>query len=293
MSWIPVHNTLLHSPKLSRLTRQLEINRLTCIGHLVTLWLWAMQQAPGGSLKEFTQDEIADAAQWTGDPARFVEALIACRWMDPNKRLHNWEQHGGKLFRVRYLGTVRQRRFRQNNSRARNASGNATVTKTEELPAPLGNALGGVVSHQSNALDKSRGDKRRVEKKKDSKGVLHSTVVETEPPPDPAHPPDSEPGSRGNGCEWPTRQEWEAAAGMEGLSAAQIATEWAYQERMVPSKRWHGIDRSKLRHHAAWVRQKIVLQGPYAAAAKPRTGAERAFAGEVRTGITLKAKKLD
>jgi hypothetical protein len=37
--------------------------------------------------------------------------------MDPNKRLHNWEHHGGKLVRMKTLNKKRQRRFRKKNKK--------------------------------------------------------------------------------------------------------------------------------------------------------------------------------
>ena len=53
--------------------------------------------------------------------------------------------------------------------------------------------------------------------------------------------------------EWPKKEEWLAAAEMEGLPAELAEREWNYQESRVPEKRWRGIDRTRLRHYAAMV----------------------------------------
>lgn len=81
------------------------------------------------------------------------------------------------------------------------------------------------------------------------------------------------PGSR---CEWPTLAEWTAAASMEGLTEAQTTKEWAYQERKVPAERWKGIDPSRLRHHAAYVREQARLRGGSEKNAQKKPGAEGA-----------------
>jgi len=56
--------------------------------------------------------------------------------------------------------------------------------------------------------------------------------------------------------EWPAKEEWVAAAEMEGLPGELTEREWHYQESRVPEKRWRGIDRTRLRHHAAMVLSK-------------------------------------
>lgn len=87
----------------------------------------------------------------------------------------------------------------------------------------------------------------------------------------------------GSLCEWPTLAEWTAAGSMEGLTAAQITKEWAYQERKVPAERWKGIDPARLRHHAAYVREQ----------ARPRVGSEKTAqknpGAEGAAGMVVKA----
>jgi hypothetical protein len=245
-----------------------------------------MEQAPDGVLKPFSEGEIADAAHWTGDPITFVQALLECQWLDKDMKIHNWQAHGGKFLRMKVLSKKRQRRYRKKSDALRHAVSHDDITRASRVT----NAAVPVSAASYNALEESREEERRVEKKEEG-GLPHGKVVEPpESPPDPPHPSDSEPIPRGNYLEWPNLEDWQKAAALEGLTEAQIAAEWAYQERMVPARRWHGIDRSKLRHHAAWIRSKIQTNGPNTAPTKAR-GGTRAFAHE--DSRPVRSKVLD
>jgi len=54
-------------------------------------------------------------------------------------------------------------------------------------------------------------------------------------------------------AEWPMREEWLAAADMQGLPRELAVREWNNQERKAPDQRWRNIDRRRLQHHAAFV----------------------------------------
>lgn len=54
-------------------------------------------------------------------------------------------------------------------------------------------------------------------------------------------------------AEWPSYNEWFAAASMEGLPQPLAKQEWNNQERKAPFERWKNISRHRLRHHAAFV----------------------------------------
>ncbi len=65
--------------------------------------------------------------------------------------------------------------------------------------------------------------------------------------------PASDEGERTDYAEWPSWEEWRAAASMEGLPDPLAMQEWNNQERKAPNLRWNGISRHRLRHHAAFV----------------------------------------
>ena len=71
MAWIEVHQSLPSHRKTSKLMRELGVKtRAQAVGHLVMLWLWALDNAPTGNLRELDPDDVADAAGWSGPGLR-------------------------------------------------------------------------------------------------------------------------------------------------------------------------------------------------------------------------------
>jgi hypothetical protein len=102
MPWVQSHSDLRHHPKLKRAARAAGCSPVQMSGHLHWLWWWALDIAPDGDLSPYDPDDIADAAGWEGDAGTFVRALMDCGpgdkagFLDPDMRLHDWEQYGGK-----------------------------------------------------------------------------------------------------------------------------------------------------------------------------------------------------
>lgn len=103
MAWIPSHQSLRDHPKTRKAARRLGVTLPTMIGHLHLLWYWALDLAPDGDVSKFDDDDLSDAADWTGDPATFVAALVECGpggtvgFIDSDRRLHDWDEYGGKV----------------------------------------------------------------------------------------------------------------------------------------------------------------------------------------------------
>ena len=51
------------------------ISKITMLGHMHLLWYWALDYAQDGNLSAFEPVDIAEAAEWDGDSAAFVNAL--------------------------------------------------------------------------------------------------------------------------------------------------------------------------------------------------------------------------
>jgi hypothetical protein len=84
---------LFRHPKYLRLRRELG-DCGAC--SLFELWGFAAQSRPGGKLSEMGIADIALAAGWSGDPQRFIDALVELRWLDLRRRtyyLHGWHEH--------------------------------------------------------------------------------------------------------------------------------------------------------------------------------------------------------
>ncbi len=77
---------------------------MEAVGHVAALWAWAIDNAPDGRLP--IEDEIiAEGAYWFDNPARFIEALIFCGFVDDDydghRQIHDWEEWAGALIRKR------------------------------------------------------------------------------------------------------------------------------------------------------------------------------------------------
>lgn len=66
-------------------------------GMMVSLWLWASQNATDGDLSGCSDRAIAEAAEYKKKPGVFVTALIKTGWLDSDRKLHNWEEYATLL----------------------------------------------------------------------------------------------------------------------------------------------------------------------------------------------------
>jgi hypothetical protein len=99
--WLELHDALIDHVKIKRLSRAVTRPTVTVRGHLVTLWLNVLRHAPDGNLVDWTTDDIADYAEWDGDAATFVQALVDCRLLDKaddgHLEAHDWREYAGQL----------------------------------------------------------------------------------------------------------------------------------------------------------------------------------------------------
>ena len=125
MAWIELHQTLPTHKKTSRLVRALHMNvptdNPTVVGHLCVFWLWCLDGADEGWLRDMTAQDIADAAMWTGDPDEFLSAMIKAGFIDDTDdglRIHDWDDYIGRLIAIREKERARNR-VKQARHRAR------------------------------------------------------------------------------------------------------------------------------------------------------------------------------
>ncbi len=115
MAWIEVHSELRSHPKVFRLARSLNIPKAQALGHVVALWLWALDFAPDGDLSKFHADEVADGAQFDGGPDVFIAALESACLIDrtpDGATIHDWQEYVGRLLAMRENNRRRQATFR-------------------------------------------------------------------------------------------------------------------------------------------------------------------------------------
>ncbi len=93
MAWIALQDTIWTHHKTNKLRTLLNIERPAAVGHLVSLWHFAMKHRPEtGDLTDWGSIGIAEGGRWTGDADLFVKALQDSGLLDGNK-IHNWETH--------------------------------------------------------------------------------------------------------------------------------------------------------------------------------------------------------
>jgi hypothetical protein len=164
MAWIESHQSLSAHPKTRKAARALGITVPHLMGHLHCLWHRALDIAEDGDLSKFDNDDIAILAEWDGDAADFVLALVNCGpgdspgflerdgpCGDPEEQrtgalvLHDWWEYAGKLI-------ARRRKDRQRKAHARSEGQSEDVQGTSEgstTDAPQDGRLVGSVGHGS------------------------------------------------------------------------------------------------------------------------------------------------
>lgn len=90
--------------KVRALGRALEVHPMQAAGHVLALWCRVMKESPTGDLGSWTDDDIADAAKWEGDPVKFVRVLCSkeTRILDGSgakrrKKVHDWIEEQGDV----------------------------------------------------------------------------------------------------------------------------------------------------------------------------------------------------
>lgn len=124
MAWLQIDQTIRDHHKILDAADALETSDAHVTGCLVLLWLWAIDNAPDGSLAGISDATIARAAKWSGDKAAFIEALTDVGLLDRTPEglaIHDWQERAGNLIDRRRSDAERKRRERAE-KKAREAS---------------------------------------------------------------------------------------------------------------------------------------------------------------------------
>lgn len=113
MAWIESHQELREHPKTKRLCRLLALPRPMVVGYLHFLWWWAYDYGADGDLSRFTDEDIADAIDWEGDPGELVAALTQCGFLTEDRQIHDWEDFAQKWIERRKNDRERKRAGRR------------------------------------------------------------------------------------------------------------------------------------------------------------------------------------
>lgn len=137
MAWIEVHQTLPTHRKTMEAAAILDVIPAQMVGHLICLWLWALDNAQDGvmytSRHALRNKMVANVSQWGNDPDTFVEALVEAGFLnerDDALEINDWFDYAGKLMETRKANRERQRRYREaKKSQEKGEESNAHVTR--------------------------------------------------------------------------------------------------------------------------------------------------------------------
>ena len=167
MAWIQVHQTLKDHRKVLAAADELDIEPAHMLGLLISFWLWALDNAPTGSLAGISPRMIARAAQYNEDPGKFVDALKDVGLLDTdqagNLELHDWYEYTGKLIDQREAEKLRSRRRRADAAEAKPPT---------DRRATAGQSADGTQDNREKAtgrVDQSRQDKTRLNQSRQEK----------------------------------------------------------------------------------------------------------------------------
>lgn len=210
MAWVEAQQALRENPKTKRLARTLGIPRPQAIGHLFCLWWWALDYAEEGNLSAHDAEDVADGADWKDDPDQFWEALVKAGWVEPDGKLHDWENTGGKYITARNKGRKRQKDYRaeKQDKKEAKAPDNAAVTRDKlvtnadvtrdslvtDEPVTRDSDVTGALSRVSHSADMTLRDAT-------SSDVKKNDVMPPQVTPRSAIPPQDIPGAQGEGAD--------------------------------------------------------------------------------------------
>ena len=105
MAWLKIFQTIKRHRKTKRLAKDLGVSIPTAIGHLLCLWIEALDFTEDGNLEDLEINEIAEWCLWEGDPDKIVSCLVDRKWLDRNgegrMKIHDWGDYMGRLIERR------------------------------------------------------------------------------------------------------------------------------------------------------------------------------------------------
>lgn len=159
MAWLKVDQTIRDHHKILDAADLLQTTDAHVTGCLVLLWLWAIDNAPDGSLAGISDATIARAAKWPGEKSTFIEALKEVGLLDETAEglaIHDWQDRAGELIDRRRADAERKRRERA--EKKNRESSEQSDPRPEGRPADV---------HTQSRVDKSR---ERVEHSREGSG---------------------------------------------------------------------------------------------------------------------------
>jgi hypothetical protein len=157
-----LHDTFLDHRKVRRMSKDTGLPSVHVRGHLVTLWLSVLRHAADGVLADWTSEDIADYAEWTGDPEQFVAALIRCGWLverHEHLEVNDWAQYAEHLKAAKRKTAERERKALERYEEKRRK----TATADEVRPALSENVRGQIRTEPDFRAERNRTEQNRTD----------------------------------------------------------------------------------------------------------------------------------
>ncbi len=117
MAWLKVCQELRDHRKIMAVAERLDMEPVHVMGHVISFWMWCVDNAPSGQLDGISVRSIERAAQWSGEKGAFVAALADSGLLDEQNKgeysIHDWEDYTGALTTKRAKDAQRKREERK------------------------------------------------------------------------------------------------------------------------------------------------------------------------------------
>lgn len=136
--FVQTHITFRSHRKVRNLAKALKTSRNEARGCLIALWSHAWDHTHEGRFEGWSNDDIADAADWEGalDSDGFVSALQRCRLLDDSNGvlvIHDFMLNSGrKLYEDKKIANAERQRNKREKEKLKSQNG-ANVTRESRL----------------------------------------------------------------------------------------------------------------------------------------------------------------
>lgn len=140
---------------------------VVAVGILISLWTWAIQNASNGDLSDCSARAIAEACRWKKKPEQLMDALKSSGWLDPDGKLHDWEEYAMLLIEQNENKKAKTRervqRYREKKKAECNAECNVTFTPSNAPTIP-DITIPNITSNNSVYLSERKEEKKERDK---------------------------------------------------------------------------------------------------------------------------------
>lgn len=122
MAWIKLHSSVTTNRKILTVADLLRISEAAAIGHLSMLWLWSIENAPGGVIT-VGSEMVRRVSGYPKAGRSFVDALVAAELLraTPDGKLHivNYDEHIAPILVATDRNRKKTQAFRERQSAMR------------------------------------------------------------------------------------------------------------------------------------------------------------------------------